>query len=98
MVTGWILQDNLEPFLTTLGWIVGSSLDDDDWQAITTDLLDGGGGEYAFDGGQKTTFSVAIGLDTSILNMKVDAPVELEPQMELAIAIFQHFHLRRSRG
>jgi hypothetical protein len=34
MVSGWILQDNLEPFLTTLGWIVCYSFDDDDWQQI----------------------------------------------------------------
>jgi hypothetical protein len=97
MVAGWILQDNLEPFLTTLSWVVGYSIDDDDWQAINNDLLDGGGGSYEFAGHDELTFDIAIDSGSDVLKVTVDTPVELEPQVELAIAVFQQFHLRKLR-
>src|SRR6478735_3511238 len=98
MVTGWILQDNLEPFLTTLGWIVGSSLDDDDWQAITTDLLDGGGGEYEFPGNRRMKLGISVdNNNTTLLQIAVDVPAELVSQVELAVSIFRHFQLRNPR-
>jgi hypothetical protein len=59
MVAGSILQDNLEPFLTTLSWLIGYSFDEDDWQVINNDLLDGGGGAYEWVGNQTMKFDVA---------------------------------------
>jgi len=97
MVDGSILQDNLEPFLTTLSWLVGYSIDEDDWQAINNDLFDGGGGSYEFAGKQVMKFNVAVDRNTNVLKVSVALPGELDPQVELAIAIFQHFHLRKPR-
>ncbi len=95
MVAGWILHDNLKPFLTTIGWVVGRSFNDDDLQSITTDLLDGGGGSYQFDCNPSTTLSIAISRDTNALNITVAGPVEFDLQLELAFAIFQNFRLRK---
>ncbi len=103
MVAGWILRDNLEPFLTTLSWVVGYSIDDDDWHAITTGLLETDGDllrwcsyEFADDGVVK--FNLAVDRGTEVMQVKVDAPIGFEPQVELAVAVFQHFHLRKRRG
>jgi hypothetical protein len=97
MVAGSILQGNLEPFLASLSWLVGYSIDEDDWQAINNDLLDGGGGSYEFAGSQTMTFEVALDRNSDAMKVTVAVPKELEPQVELAIAIFQHFHLRKPR-
>jgi hypothetical protein len=97
MVAGSILQENLEPFLVTLSWLIGYSIDADDWQAINNDLLDGGGGSYEFAGNQRMKFDVALGGNTDVLSVTVAVPEELEPQVELAVAIFQHFRLRKHR-
>ena len=95
MVAGLILQGNLEPFLTTLSWLIGYSISEDDWQAITNDLLDGGGGSYEFAGNLTMKFDVVVERNTEVLRVAVDAPEELKSQVELAVAIFQHFHLRK---
>jgi hypothetical protein len=92
---GTILQQNLQPFLTTLSWLIGYSLGDDDWQAINNDLLDGGGGSYEFIGNQTLKFVVSLEEGTDLMKVTVDLPEELEFQVELAIAIFRHFRLRK---
>jgi len=99
VVANWIFQDNLESFLTTLSWVVGYSIDDDDWQAIRTGLPETDGDllrwfRYEFAGNQVIGFKLAVDRGTEVLQVIVDAPLELEPQVELAVAIFQHFHLR----
>lgn len=97
MITGTILQDNLEPFLTTLSWLIGYSIDEGDWQAINNDLIDGGGGSYKFVGNQTMKFDVALDGNTEVIKVTVAVPEELESQVELAVAIFQHFRLRMHR-
>jgi hypothetical protein len=97
MVTGTILQENLESFLTALSWLIGYSIDNDDWEAINNDLLDGGGGSYEFVGSQAMKFEMSINGSTNLLKVKVAVPPELESQVELAVAIFQHFRLRKNR-
>jgi hypothetical protein len=103
MVASWILQDNLEPFLTTLSWVVSYSIDDDDWQAIRTDLLETDGDllrwcSYEFGGNHQVRFRLAVDRGTEVMQVQVDAPIELEPQVALAVSIFQHFHLRKRRS
>jgi hypothetical protein len=103
MVADWIWQDNLEPFLTTLGWVVGYSIDEDDSQAIKTGLLETDGDllrwcSYEFAAASIVKFKLAIDRGTEVLQVEVDSPTELEPRVEMAVAIFQHFHLRKRRG
>lgn len=98
MVTGQILNVNLDQFVTTLSWIIGYTLDEDDWARINTDWLDGGGGNYEFQGIQKMTFGFSVDPKKKVVNVTVMLPAELAPQVELAIAIFQHFELRKHKG
>jgi hypothetical protein len=96
VVAGWIIQDNLDLFLTTLSWIVGYSIDSDEWEAINTDLLEMSGDLiHEFAGNHKVKIEVAVDRATGKLQIRVDAPTEFESQVELAIAIFQNFHLRK---
>jgi hypothetical protein len=97
MVTGSILSDNLEPFLTTLSWLIGYSIDERDWQAINNDLLDGGGGSYDFVGNQTLQFDLHLDSSNHEMKVTVAMPEELESQVELVFTIFQHFHLRKER-
>jgi hypothetical protein len=102
MIADWVWQDNLEPFLTTLSWIVGYSIKDDDWQAIKVGLLETDGDllrwySYGFAGSSTVNFKLAVDRGTEVLQVEVDAPTEAEVQVALAVAIFQHFHLRKRR-
>jgi hypothetical protein len=98
MVAGQILNENLDPFVTTLGWIIGYSLDKDDWERVNTDWLDGGGGSYEFCGNHKMTFTFSADPKKEMADVSVELPAEFESQVELAIAIFQHFQLRKRRA
>ena len=97
MVAGQILNENLDQFVTTLSWIIGYSLDEDDRERINTDWLDGGGGSYEFVGNQKMTFGFSLDPKKEMVDVTVELPSEFEPQVELAIAIFQNFQLRKHR-
>jgi hypothetical protein len=98
MAAGQILNENLNQFVTTLGWIIGYSLDEGDWARINNDWLDGGGGTYEFVGNHKMTFGFSVDSKKEMVDVTVELPSEFEPQVELAIAIFQHFQLRKRRG
>ncbi len=103
MVADWIWQDNLEPFLTALSWVVDYSMDEGDWQAIKTGILETDGevlrwSSYEFAGDCVLKFRLAVDRGTEVLQVEVEAPKELEPRVVMAIAIFQHFHLRKRRG
>jgi hypothetical protein len=98
MVAGQILNENLDHFVTTLSWIIGYSLDEDDWERINTDWLDGGGGSYDFVGNHRMTFGFSVHPKKEMVDVTVELPAALESQVELAIAIFQHFQLRKRRG
>ena len=98
MAVGSILQDNLDPFLITLSWLVGYAIDADDWATMNNDLLDGGGATCEFAGNQVLKVQACIECNTKFVEVTVEAPKELEPQVELAIAIFRHFHMRKERS
>ncbi len=103
MVAGWIWQDNLEPFLTAISWVVSYSIDDEDWQAIKTGLLETDGDllrwcSYEFVGIHHLIFRLAVDHGTEVMQVQLDALAELESQLQLAISVFQHFHLRKRRG
>ena len=103
MVADWIWQDNLEPFLTTLSWVVDYTIDDDDWQAIKTGLLETDGDllrwcSYEFAGTSVMKFRIAVDRGTEVLQVEVDGLAELEARVEIAVAVFQNFHLRKRRG
>ena len=38
MVTDWVYESNLRPFLEAVSWLVGYAFDDLDWEAVTFGL------------------------------------------------------------
>jgi hypothetical protein len=98
MVSNWILRENLEPFLTTLGWVLGYSFDNDDWAAISEGLLeDNGVVAYEFPGHHAAKLELEYDRSSDSFQVTVEAPEDAHPQVELALAIFQLFSLRRKR-
>ncbi len=99
MIAAWVFLDNLRPFLTALGWIVGYEHGPDELTAIEYGLRDTemeADRWYAveFAGHRCITLSLALDPGSSVVNLRVEVPAELEPQVQLAIDIFAYFHLR----
>jgi hypothetical protein len=99
MVSNWILRENLEPFLTALGWVVGYPFDKDDWAAISEGLLeDNGVVTYEILGILPAKLELKYDQISGSFQVSVETPAEAHPQVELALAIFQHFSLRQKRS
>lgn len=99
MIRDWLLMDNLQPFLTVLGWLVDYDFGPDDWTAIhfgvrETDAEGERWYDYEFAGRRRAVFSLAIDPGTSVVHARIEVPPELEPQVQLAISIFAHFTVR----
>jgi hypothetical protein len=99
MVADWIFDENLRPFLTALGWVVGYQFGTDDWEAISTGVRDSDGEadrwyEYEFPGQHPAKLLLACDPGTSVVQVRASVKDELEPQVRLAVSIFQRFHVR----
>jgi hypothetical protein len=95
----WVYQDNLRPFLTVLGWIVGYSVDTDDWTAIAvgvreSDMEADHWYYYELNGRYRAVVSLAIDPGTSVVHVRAEVPAELEPKVQLAADIFAYFRIR----
>jgi hypothetical protein len=99
MVTDWVFDSNLRPFLTVLGWVTGYAFDANDWEAVAHGVRESDAEadrcyEYEFAG--RTPARLRLGQDpgTSVVHVRVQVPAEVEPQVRVAVSIFQHFHIR----
>lgn len=87
MVVDWIYRDNLRPFLTALGWVVGYNFDEVDWEAICHGLRETNAEadrwfEYELSGNYRAAFSLALD-DGSVVMARIGVPSELESQIRL---------------
>lgn len=95
----WVLEENLLPFLTTIGWIVGYTFDQDDWTAISngigeTDQEADRWYEYEMAGRRRLKLAIARDPGSSVVFVRVQTEAVLESQVNLAIEIFARFRLR----
>src|SRR4051812_26294018 len=98
MVTDWIFDDNLKAFLTALGWIAGYPFGPDDWEAVSCGVRENDGDderwfEYEFSGPHPAVIRLAPDSGTCVVRVQISTPAEVEPQVRLAVAIFQHFRI-----
>jgi hypothetical protein len=98
VVADWIIEENLRPFLTALGWFVGYDFDEDDWTAIRygikgTEQDADRWFDYEFAGQHRAYLWLASDTGTSILHVRVEVPESVVPKVEAALSIFQWFHL-----
>ncbi len=94
----WIFEDNLKPFLISIGWFIEYEFDEDDWIAIRyaiarTDQEKNHWFGYEFSGKFTAEFQLARDIGTSVVHVHVEVPPEIAPRVEAAIAIFQTFRL-----
>jgi len=93
-----IMCDNLEPFLTALGWIVGYTVDDSDVEAVSngvrdTDAEGGRWYEYEFNGRDRAAFALAFDeAGSGVVRFRVELPEELAPQVRLFADFCWQFH------
>lgn len=97
MIDVSLLDDNLRPFLTAAGWLVGHDFDEDDWLAIEAGIA-GTDAEvdrwyaYEFCGGRRTPFSVAYDASGgSIVQFRADLPGEFADRLRLLGEFCGHF-------
>jgi Fe-S-cluster containining protein len=98
LIADWLPEEGLHPFLTALGWAVGYSLGEGDWEPITTGVGQSDAGadrwyEHAFPGRYFARVRLARVRGAGVVRLRVEAPAEVEPQVRLALAIFQQFRL-----
>jgi len=98
-VKGWISEDNLEAFLTVIGWLAGCDFDPPDWDAISMGMLRSdyeanSWYDYEFFGKSKACLRLAKDPGTCVVFVEITLPVELVTRVKLSIDIFAHFHLQ----
>ena len=99
MMADWVYDENLRPFLLSLGWFVGYDLDVDDWTAIRygiegTDQKADRWFDYEFAGQQRAVLWLARDPGSSVVHVRVEVPAEIVPKVESTIAIFQVFRIK----
>jgi hypothetical protein len=93
-----IMSDNLEPFLTALGWVVGYTADGDDLEAVSNGLRDTDAEEgrwyaYEFHGRHRADFSLAFDeAGSGVVLFQIELPDELAPQVRLFADFCWQFH------
>jgi Fe-S-cluster containining protein len=95
---GWVIADNLLPFLTAVGWVVGHGFGPGDWEKVSgalpqTDAAADRWHVHAVAGGHRARVRLARDPE-GVVQVRLEVPREAEAQVKLAIAIFQRFHVQ----
>ena len=99
MLTAWIFEENLRPFLTALAWAFTVKFDADDWLAIShgvkeTDADHERWFEYEFSGkGGTVMFGVARDVGSCVLSVRVHHQ-ENADKLRAIIMMCQEFSVR----
>ncbi len=99
MLTNWVFDENLRPFLASLGWFVGYDFDPDDWTAVgvgieATDQEKGSWFDYVFVGRHRACMKLARDPGTSVVHIQIDVADAVVPKVEASMAIFQTYRVR----
>lgn len=96
--TDWVLDANLRPFLTAIGWAIGAEFGPGDWLAVQNGIRES---DESNDRWLKFTFATSTAAqldlargDGNIVRFRSRLPEVLEPQLRLAAAICQRFTFR----
>jgi hypothetical protein len=95
---GWIFEDNVWPFLEILAGLAKYDYDWWDRDAIDAGLAEtdadaGNWFEYRFEGAFPLRFEIANDRGSTVVALRIDAPDDLAPRIEMAISIAQEFYL-----
>lgn len=97
----WIYVDNLQPFLTVLGWLVKYEFDSMDWDAIQpaalkTSVEKNSWFEYVFIGEQTAKLKIALADGCCLYEIVLDIPSEIKDRIDLAVSMLTEFNLGTS--
>ncbi len=100
MATEWLYRENLAAFISVLGWLAEYDTAPDELTAIDYGVRETNAEadqwyEYEFVGLHRIAFSLAADPGTSVVHVRIEAPTDLKPKIDMAIAIFAHFHLQQ---
>jgi Fe-S-cluster containining protein len=99
LVADWLPEASLRAFLTTLGWVIGYDLGDDERGLICHSVADSDSNanrwyQHEFQGWRPARVQLARVPGIEVIRLRAEAPPEVEPQLRLALAIFQQYPLR----
>jgi Cysteine-rich CPCC len=97
----WISETNLEPFLTTVSWIVKYKFDDRDWEVMSKGVLQTDAEadkwySYEFSGEQTAKMRIARDVGSSVIWVDVDLAEEHQRTYSIITDIFSVFLLETS--
>ena len=96
MVHNYVEPENLEAFLTVLGWIVGYKFDQHDWLAVKQGVSESNKDKdhwFDFRFGE-LPFSLAQEPGSMHVYVRIELPSDQEHKVNTAIEICQQFYLR----
>jgi hypothetical protein len=101
MIHDWIFDDNLPAFLTTIGWIIGCELDNEERADITSGVAESDGDhdkwfQYELKGDSPARLELACDHGCGVVQVRIEVPQALEERVKLAIQIFNEYHVTRT--
>lgn len=102
MTSGWIIGDNLRPFVEVLAWQSDSRITEGQWEAVRaglepTDHAAGRWAEYTFPGISLRYAWMDRQNEGTYLSVEVAASAEVELVAEALIAVMQAYRLQEDR-
>ena len=109
VISDWILEENLRPFVKVLGWQIGYRLSDADWEVIAaglegTDADHWRWAEFKLQGAPPWRFAVVLRYawtdpeaGVSYVDVIVEAVPSVEAAATTAIQIMQNYRLTLDR-
>jgi hypothetical protein len=103
MLGGWVLEQNLRPFLETIAALAGYDLDEDDWTAINHSLFKARAADdrtaarvdYPLSGDQPMTVKLEHEPGTSVVSYELTSDADLEARADGIALVMQTYEVRR---
>lgn len=97
MVTDWIFEESLKPFLETLAFLVNYRFDESDWIAFEIGILETNDEtnhwfNYRLMGDYDLEVKIALDKDSGVVLFQIQSDFHIE-EIQLAAFIFQSYHL-----
>jgi hypothetical protein len=103
MIGGWVFDENLRPFLETVGALASYRLDEDDWIAIEYGLfkINIAGGQaarrvdYPLSGERPMTVKLEKELGTSVVTFELNSDPDLEARADSVAYVMATYQVRQ---
>jgi hypothetical protein len=102
VTSGWIIGENLRPFIEVLGWQANTRLSDPEWEGLCsrlgpTDETEGRWAEYAMPGISLRYAWMDRESEGTYVSVEVAASDKVESAAETLISVMQAYRLQEDR-